>query len=51
MKSHQDEVKAAAILGRAGGIKGGKVKMQALSAKQRTEIAKKGATARWGNKD
>jgi hypothetical protein len=32
----------------AGGKKGGKSRSQALSKAQRTEIAKKGAAARWG---
>lgn len=44
-----DEVKAAAAaLGRLGGLKGGKARAQSLSAKKRSEIAKKAATARWG---
>jgi len=45
------EIKAAAAaLGRKGGLKGGVARAKALSAKRRTEIAKKGAAARWGNK-
>lgn len=43
-----DEVKAAAAaLGRLGGLKGGKARAQSLSAKKRSEIAKKAAKARW----
>lgn len=45
----QDEVKAAAAaLGRLGGLKGGKARAKSLSAKERSEIAKKAAAARWG---
>lgn len=42
---------AAAALGRLGGLKGGKARAKALSAKRRSEIAKKAAKARWGIKD
>lgn len=38
---------AAVALGRLGGLKGGKARAKALSAKERIEIAKKAATARW----
>lgn len=37
--------KAAA--GRAGGLKGGKTRMAAMDAKQRTELARKAAAKRW----
>lgn len=51
----EDEVKlndegknaAAVALGRLGGLKGGKARAKALSAKKRSEIAKKAAKARW----
>lgn len=47
----QDEIKAAAAaLGRKGGLKGGKARAKALTAKQRKEIAKKAAAARWRKK-
>jgi hypothetical protein len=47
-----DEVKAAAaLLGRKGGLKGGKARAKSLSAKKRSEIAKKAAAARWGHKE
>ena len=32
---------------RKGGLKGGKARAQALTPERRSEIAKKGATARW----
>jgi hypothetical protein len=46
-----DPVKAAAsILGRLGGLKGGKARAEKLSSKKKKEIAKKGANARWNKK-
>ena len=39
---------AAVALGRLGGLKGGKARAEKLSARKRSEIAKKGAAARWG---
>ena len=39
---------AAVELGRLGGLKGGKARAEKLSAKKRSEIAKKAAEARWG---
>jgi len=39
---------AAVALGRLGGAKGGKARAASLSAKRRSEIAKKAARARWG---
>jgi len=38
---------AAVMLGRLGGLKGGKARADKLSAAQRREIAKKAANARW----
>ena len=38
---------AAAALGRLGGLKGGNVRASNLSAKRRTEIARKAANKRW----
>lgn len=38
---------AAVMLGRLGGLKGGKARAEKLSAKQRSEIAQKAARARW----
>jgi hypothetical protein len=37
----------AAALGRLGGLKGGRARAEALSAKRRREIAQKAARARW----
>ena len=36
-----------AIAGRAGGLKGGKTRMDALSPEDRAKLAKKAADARW----
>lgn len=38
---------AAAILGREGGLKGGKARAEKLAAKERSEIARRAARARW----
>ncbi len=38
---------AAVALGRLGGLKGGKARNKALSAKRKRQIAKKAAKARW----
>lgn len=38
---------AAVMLGRLGGLKGGKARAAKLSAAQRKKIAKKAANARW----
>ena len=38
---------AAVLLGRLGGLKGGKARAASLSAVERSEIAKKAAAARW----
>lgn len=38
---------AAVALGRLGGLKGGKARSEALSAKRKSEIARKAARARW----
>ena len=38
---------AAVALGRKGGLKGGKARAESLTAKQRSEIARKAAKARW----
>ena len=42
-----DKNPAAVELGRLGGQKGGKARAAKLSAKRRSEIAKKAAAARW----
>lgn len=38
---------AAKLLGRLGGLKGGKARASSLSKKRRKEIARKAAQARW----
>lgn len=42
---------AAVVLGRLGGKKGGHARAKKLTAKQRSEIAKKAARARWGESE
>ncbi len=46
-KTDEGKDAAAVSLGRRGGLKGGKARAEKLSAKQRAEIAKKAAKARW----
>ncbi|MHC4792180.1 MAG: hypothetical protein ACYS8Y_12255 [Planctomycetota bacterium] len=41
---------AAVMLGRLGGIKGGKARAAKLTAEQRRTIAKKAANTRWQNR-
>jgi len=41
---------AAVALGRKGGLKGGHARAKALSAEERSAIAKAAAKARWGKK-
>ena len=41
---------AAVILGRLGGLKGGKARAEALSPRKRKEIARKAAAKRWAKK-
>ena len=41
---------AAVALGKLGGAKGGRARAEALSAKKRSQIAKKAALARWDRK-
>ena len=41
---------AAVMLGRLGGLKGGKARARKLSAKQRSKIAKEAAKTRWRKK-
>jgi len=51
-KPEQPEKNPAAIaLGRLGGLKGGKARAAKLSARRRTDIAKKAAKARWQNRE
>ena len=49
--TQKDDLKsAAAMLGRKGGLKGGKARAKSLSSKRRSEIAKEAAKARWHKK-
>ena len=43
-------VVAAVALGKLGGLKGEKARAAKLTAEQRSEIALKGARARWANR-
>ena len=40
----------ARLLGRRGGLKGGKARAESLTPKKRSEIARKAARARWQNR-
>ena len=42
---------AAVALGRRGGLKGGKARAAKLTAKQRTDAARRAARARWASDD
>jgi len=42
---------AAVLLGRRGGLKGGRARAEKLSADERRQIARKAAQARWGVRD
>lgn len=46
----KEKNKAAVELGRLGGIKGGAARAKKLTAKRRSEIAKKAAASRWSKK-
>lgn len=41
---------AAVMLGRAGGLKSGKARMEKMTAKERTEVARNAAKKRWEKK-
>lgn len=41
---------AAVELGRRGGLKGGRARMDSLTEDERRELARKGAQARWGKR-
>lgn len=41
---------AAVALGRKGGLKGGKARAEKLTPEQRSEMARKAASARWGDR-
>lgn len=48
--SGREKNPAAVALGRLGGLKGGKARALKLSAKKRSQIAKKAAKTRWASK-
>lgn len=50
IKPNSEKNPAAVALGRLGGLKGGKARAESLTAKKRSEIAKKAAISRWGKK-
>jgi hypothetical protein len=41
---------AAVALGRKGGLKGGKARAEKMTPEERSEAARKAATARWANR-
>lgn len=49
-KAEPEKNPAAVALGRLGGLKGGKARAAKLSPRQRQEIARKAALARWQKK-
>jgi hypothetical protein len=50
LADHSDKDPAAVALGRKGGLKGGKARAAKMTKKQRSESARKAATARWNKK-
>jgi hypothetical protein len=50
MAKQPEKNPAAVALGRLGGLKGGKARAKALTAKKRSEIARKAAKKRWAKK-
>lgn len=49
VKTDDGKNPAAVALGRKGGLKGGKARAKVLTPDQRAAIAKKAASARWGD--
>jgi hypothetical protein len=49
-KTDEGKDPAAVALGRKGGLKGGKARAESLSARRRSDIAKRAAKARWKKK-
>ena len=47
MTKKKERQKAAALLGRLGGLKGGPARAKSLSKKRRSEIATKAINTRW----
>jgi len=48
--AEQPKNPAAVALGRLGGLKGGKARAKKLSARKRTQIARKAAARRWSTR-
>ena len=48
--AESDKNPAAVALGRLGGLKGGPARMKGLTKKQRSELGRSAARARWGKK-
>jgi len=51
MRAMAGKNKAAQLLGKLGGLKGGKARAAKLTPEQRKAIAQKAATARWAKKE
>ncbi len=49
--TQQEKNPVAVVLGRLGGLKGGKARAAKLTPKNRSQIAKKAAKARWGKSE
>lgn len=49
--AHDSDNGSMSILGRAGGLKGGRARAASLSSEARAEIARKAAAARWRKDD
>jgi hypothetical protein len=47
-EEHPGKNPAAVALGRRGGLKGGRARMDSMTADQRRKLAEKAAKARWG---
>ncbi len=48
MRTEDGRDLAAVLMGRRGGLKGGKARAEKLSPERRSEIARKAAIKRWG---
>jgi hypothetical protein len=48
--TEEEKSEAARLLGKLGGAKGGRARAANMSAKQRSEAARKAAQARWAKK-
>jgi hypothetical protein len=49
-EEHPGKNPAAVALGRKGGLKGGRARMESLTADERRKLARKAARARWQTK-